>query len=269
MKSLKMLIAVVVIVLELAACLYLLQAHRKDKDEIQRTQSIFTELTSKFEDLSKTTVPSDDHNRVVSENNRLISRIRAMKDAAIVAGRLSATEPMATPEQICQSIEQTFRKPLAPEAPKIGPAEVEMLIAAVSSEISQKGVIDTKQTEKYGVGIYLIQKVMDAVGYPISAAGGIKDTCEAVMKFQGDRQLKQDGKVGQGTWGKVREFWATKKTPGQALLGQPSPVAGTAAVKQPLPPKTQPATNQNVIKLPQPAQTPAGPTSQSPMRRYR
>lgn len=266
MKSFKALIAVVIIVSEFAACMYLLYVQRKDKDEIQRTQSVFAELTNQYSTLKTTTVALEEYSKVVNENNRLAGRVRAMRDAAVAAGKLSAAEPLTTPEQVCMAMEQILRKPSAPEVSKTGAAEVDMLIAAVSSEISQRGVIDTKQTEKYGVGIYLIQKVLDAVGYPINEAGGIKSTYDAVVKFQGDRQLKQDGKVGMGTWGKVREFWSAKKTPGQTSLGQPS-----SATQSPL--KSQPAMNPIVIK-PQPGvQTPAG-QPQSPdipraMRRYR
>jgi hypothetical protein len=260
MKSLKTPIAVVIIVLEFAACIYLLYAQRKDKDEIQRTQNIFIELTNQYNALKTTTVASEEYSRVVNENSRLTGRIRAMKDTAVAAGKLSAAEPLNTPEQVCIAIEQTFRKP--DETSKTGAAEVDMLVSAVSSEISQKGVIDTKQTEKYGMGIYLIQKVMDAVGYPINEAGGIKSTCDAVMKFQGDRQLKQDGKVGMGTWNKVRELWSTKKPQGQLSPGQ-QPAAPTAA-------KPQPLTITVPQSKPQPAaQTPVGQSSQSPMRRYR
>jgi hypothetical protein len=265
MKSLKTLIVVVIIVSEFAACMYLLYARRKDKDEIQRIQGVFTDLTNQYSAFKTTTVALEEYNRVVNENSRLTGRIRAMRDTAIAAGKLSAAEPLTTPEQICMAMEQTFRKPVEVVS-KTGPAEVDMLIAAVSSEISQKGVIDTKQTEKYGVGIYLIQKVLDAAGYPINEAGGIKSTYDAVVKFQGDQQLKQDGKVGMGTWGKVREFWAAKKTPGQASLGQQP--AAPAVVKQ------QPLTITVPPLKPQPAvQTPAG-QSQSPdtpraMRRYR
>ncbi|MBM4103308.1 MAG: hypothetical protein FJ263_04545 [Planctomycetes bacterium] len=243
MKSLKTPIAIVIIVLEFAACMYLLYAQRKDKDEIQRTQSVFIDLTNQYNTLKTTTVASEEYSKVVNENSRLTGRIRAMRDTAIAAGKLSAAEPLTTPEQICMAMEQTFRKPVEVSY-KTGPAEVDMLISAVSSEISQKGVIDTKQTEKYGVGIYLIQKVLDVAGYPINEAGGIKSTYDAVVKFQGDQQLKQDGKVGMGTWTKVREFWAAKKTP-QASLGQ-QPAAPAVVKQQPLrimvpPLKPQPA----------------------------
>jgi hypothetical protein len=266
MKSLKALIVVVIIVSEFAACMYLLYAQRKDKDEIQRTQSVFIDLTNQYSTLKTTTVASEEYNKVVNENSRLTGRIRTMKDAAVAAGKLSAAEPLNTPEQVCMAIEQTFRKP-AEVVSKTGPAEVDMLISAVSNEISQRGVIDTKQTEKYGVGIYLIQKVLDAAGYPINEAGGIKSTYDAVMKFQGDKQLKQDGKVGTGTWGKVRELWSAKKPQGQLSPGPP-PAAPTAA---PTAAKPQPLTITVPSPLkPQPVvQTPAGPSSQSPMRRYR
>jgi hypothetical protein len=255
MKSHKMSIAIVVIILEFLGCLILLYTLRTgaavvisrqegfrfipkgQNEEMKRLQGTINELMEQYSALVKTTVAKEEYNRLVNEKSRLVGEVLTMKNAAVETGKLSPTVPMNEPEQICRVIEQLFRKP-ADETPKTGAAETDMLIAAVSSEISQKGVIDTKQTEKYGVGIYLIQKVLDVVGYPINESGGIKSTYDAVMKFQGDRQLKQDGKIGQGTWGKVRELWTAKKTPGQTVL-KPQPPQPQPQPQQPQPQQLQ------------------------------
>ena len=213
-------LCVIVIILEFAVCLALGFAVRSKREiqisktygirfitkeqcqEMQDFQNQLSVLAGQYETLSKTTVPAEKY-------NRLVGLIQALKRTVIETKQAGPEELWEQPEQICGVIDQILHKSKSVVSSVSSAAEIDFLVSVVEKEIAAQGVVDTKQTDKYAVCLYHMQKVLDAVGYGISNT--ITDTNQAVLKFQNDNQLKADGKVGAKTWTKVRELWNAKK----------------------------------------------------------
>ncbi len=220
-------LCVIVIILEFAVCLALGFAVRSKREiqiskmlgirlipkeqcrEIQDLQNQQNQLTGQlsqlagqYDALSKATVPAGKY-------NRLVGIIQALKRTIIETKQAAPEELWEQPEQICGVIDQILHKSKSIVSSVSSAAEIDFLVSVVEKEIAAQGVVDTKQTDKYAVCLYHMQKVLDAVGYGIGNT--TTDTNQAVLKFQNDNQLKADGKVGAKTWTKVRELWNAKK----------------------------------------------------------
>ncbi len=79
-----------------------------------------------------------------------------------------------------------------------------------------------------GAEVRDLQQRLKTAGYDVAASGQFDEkTLAAVKKYQGDKGLLVDGKVGQQTWG---SFFGIKAPPGTEMLGRatsPGAPAGT------------------------------------------
>jgi hypothetical protein len=232
-------ILVALIVLEFAVCVVLgIVAWNKQK-ELTSNAALSTTLMEQIGNLEKTTVPADDY-------NNLVRQVQSLK---IAAGTMAMTpsQPMDKPDQICNAVKQILARQqqmlnsataavaaanAAAAAASSPTAEVDFLVTLVAKEITQQGVVDTQQTEKFTVILYHMQKVLDAIGYKLNAT--ITTTNQAVLKFQADNQLKADGKIGLKTWAKISELWNAKR-PGGPM---PAPASAPAQAKPQTPSQT-------------------------------
>ena len=60
-----------------------------------------------------------------------------------------------------------------------------------------------------GTDVYILQLALNRAGYLSEVPDGIfgARTQNAVLRFQGDNNLKQDGIVGVRTWTRLCSFW--------------------------------------------------------------
>jgi hypothetical protein len=256
-------IMVVLIVVELAACAALGFVVLNKQKEIKANSELTNTLMEQVANLEKTTVPKDDY-------DNLIKQLQSLKIAA-ASMAMTSNQPMDRPDQICNVVKQILARQQqmlnsaaaavaaanAAATTSLPPAgEVDFLVSVVEKAISQQGVVDTLQTEKFALTLYHMQKVLDAIGYKLNDT--IKTTNQAVLKFQTDNQLKADGKIGAKTWAKVRDAWNTKR-PGGPI---PSATAPSQTKPQEL---TLPQAKPQEQPLPQTRQ----PRQTSPLTRPR
>lgn len=246
MKTKKMLVALIVV--ELVACVVLGIVVANKQKELKANSQLINTLMEQSANLEKTTVPKEDHDKLVQQLQTLKMSVSTL---AMTSG-----QPMNSPDQICSAVKQVLYKQqqlLTAAATEINAAkaeaasatsptaEVDFLVGLVAREIAQVSVVDTQLAEKNAVVLYHMQKVLDALGYKLNAA--ITNTNQAVLKYQTDNQLKADGKIGPKTWAKIRDAWNAKRP------GGPMPSAAPAAPSKP--------------------QTQAAPTPANPMTNIR
>jgi ribonuclease BN (tRNA processing enzyme) len=212
-------ILIVLLILALAACGVLGYFVSSKQQELTSNTALSDMLSEQLANLEKTTVPADDY-------NNLVKQLESIRTTAVSMGQISPNQSLK-PEQICMLAKQIMTKQqqmLNSAAAAVAAAnakaaqtsslagEVDFLVSVVEKEISQMGVVDSQQADKFAVTLYHMQKVLDALGYKLNDT--VKTTNEAVLKFQTDNQLKPDGKIGAKTWAKIRELWNAKKTQG-------------------------------------------------------
>lgn len=219
----------IVLIAALVLCAVLGYVAWNQQSKISTSEKAVTTLMDQVNEIQKTMVPAEDH-------NKLVNAIQSLRTTAVGLGQISANERLDTPEQVCTAVKQVLVKQQQTlksastalsemAASPTTASEIDFLVSVVEKEIGQLGVIDSAQAETFAVPLYHMQKVLDGLGYKFSTS--IKTTNDAVLKFQADNQLKADGKIGAKTWAKVKELWNAKRPSG------PQPSVAPAAQTKP------------------------------------